>query len=168
MPIKNKTLIFIVSLNLVTLGTVFAISYVLFGGYSEQERFFLISGVLIVIISILLGYFFVNNFLLDPLLRLVRGIKEIRTKKTFTSRLEAVGKDEFSSLAREINEMLEELQKSEINYIKANDELKQQKKELETKTAELERINKHMVGRELRMAELKEKIKDLEDQINAH
>jgi PAS domain S-box-containing protein len=59
-----------------------------------------------------------------------------------------------------------ERKKAEKKIIKLNEELedrvKERTAELEKKTAELEKVNKLFVGRELRMIELKEKIQELE------
>ncbi len=59
-----------------------------------------------------------------------------------------------------------ELRESEENLQRLNEELDQRVKErtaeLEAKNAELQRLNKLFVGRELRMVELKEKIRELE------
>ena len=167
MPLKLKTILFIVLGNLFLVGIILTISFFLFGDHPSQERFFILAGSIVTVLSVVLGFLFLNFVFLKPFYGLIRGINKIRTEKSFSTRLEVKGESEFSQLAVEINEMLETLQKSEINYIKANDELKQQTTQLETKSSEFERINKHMVGRELRMAELKEKIKDLEEQLNA-
>ena len=43
--------------------------------------------------------------------------------------------------------------------------MKERTAEIEEKTAKLERLNKLFVGRELRMKELKERIKELEGRV---
>lgn len=66
------------------------------------------------------------------------------------------------------SEVITERKKAENELNKLNAELeqrvKERTKELEDKIAEIERMNKLFVGRELRMVELKERIKDLEGQ----
>jgi len=66
------------------------------------------------------------------------------------------------SMQRDITERKraeEELKRYQDNL---EELIKERATELEEKTAKLERLNKLFVGRELRMKELKEKIKELE------
>lgn len=51
--------------------------------------------------------------------------------------------------------------------LKAQSQIATINKELESKVSELERLNRFMVGRELRMIELKKQVKDLEDRLAA-
>lgn len=59
-----------------------------------------------------------------------------------------------------------QLYENKVNYAAALEEkVKGRTAELENKISEIERMNRLFVGRELRMAELKEKIKELEGQV---
>lgn len=80
----------------------------------------------------------------------------------FDKRVELRTRDEFESLANALNEMSERISSS---YEKLNQEVKKKTKELRTKVEELEKLNDAMVGREITMAHLKKKIKELELQI---
>ena len=83
--------------------------------------------------------------------KLKDGIETI-TKGNLDYQLEEKSNDEFGDLARGFNLMTGELKKS--------------KQEVEGKVAErtkqLQELNNHMVGRELRMKEMKEKLKKME------
>jgi len=48
---------------------------------------------------------------------------------------------------------------------KKEEEIKKRKEDLEEKVEEMEKINRLTIGREVRMAELKEKIKELEEEL---
>ena len=67
--------------------------------------------------------------------------------------------DERGSLEKKVEERTKELEKLKNSLEKTVEE---RTKNLNSKVLELERMNDLMVGRELRMAELKEKIKELE------
>ena len=64
--------------------------------------------------------------------------------------------DELGELGKNFNQMTMSLKKSRSNI----------EKKVAERTADLEKLNKSMTGRELKMVELKKKIKDLEEKIN--
>ena len=121
---------------------------------------------------------------LRPTVRSIRRLTEFATQLDDRKgdQIALVGQPlEISDLAASLNEasikllsserlLLDEqerLHKSEENYRRLNEELEERVRErtaeLHEKNAELARMNRIFVGRELRMVELKEKIRDLEN-----
>jgi methyl-accepting chemotaxis protein len=125
---------------------------------------------LIIIITIFI--FIINFILIQPIHALISGLREI-----IAGNLDFVVKvsshDEFEEAASAFNTMVLDIKQSHQELLKRKDdleklilertqELEKAKKDLELKLAEMERMNQLMVGRELRMAELKEKIEKLQ------
>ncbi|MCK5023008.1 MAG: PAS domain S-box protein, partial [Candidatus Aenigmarchaeota archaeon] len=73
-------------------------------------------------------------------------------------------KDEFTESTRDVLETTAAQIGGVISRMRAEEELKKSKKNLETKVDELERFSKVGVGRELKMVELKKRIRELEKQ----
>ncbi|MEK7558285.1 MAG: hypothetical protein AAB507_00460 [Patescibacteria group bacterium] len=69
--------------------------------------------------------------------------------------------DEIQNLLREFDEMKKALEKAEFQLQKKSAELESANKTLINDAEELERMNKLMVGRELKMVELKKEIEEL-------
>ena len=113
---------------------------------------------------------FMNIYIVRPLRELkisadkiAKGDFNVKINEHFLS-----DGDEIGSLAKAFSIMLVELQKLYQNLeqkVKARTEsLRDVQKDLEEKVQELEKTNQVLVGRELRMVELKEQIKKREDQ----
>jgi len=98
---------------------------------------------------------------------LSKQIYQLRLEKSFDKKIKVDGNDEISVLAKNLNELVQSLSGSEKNYLKANGAIKLKAVELERKTMELEKLNQHMVGREIRMAELKKEIDELKRKLDA-
>jgi methyl-accepting chemotaxis protein len=83
------------------------------------------------------------------------------------TQIEVKSKDEIGELASAFKQMIEDLKKSRAKLEQYSKDLERQvaerTKDLQTKMDELERFNKLAVGRELRMIELKKRIKELEE-----
>ncbi|MBN1156883.1 HAMP domain-containing protein [Candidatus Woesearchaeota archaeon] len=124
---------------------------------------FVMVGIVLCFISI--------SFLLDKaLLKNIYKLKEatIEVQKGMLDTQTGVKtKDEIGDLASAFNQMTADLKKSREEIKMHADELEEQvgerTKELKSKNEELERFNKLAVGRELKMIELKKRIKELEE-----
>ena len=125
--------------------------------------------------SIVLIYFFSHRFITGPIEKLTIGA-EVLGKGKLETRVNIKSKDEIGRLASAFNEMASDLKKSrtelkeyskslEKKIAERTKELEKSKKDLESKIDELERFNKLSVGRELKMVELKRKVKELEEML---
>lgn len=92
----------------------------------------------------------INKFL-SPIKQLQTAVKEYGNGN-FSYRVSSFSNDELGELAKLFNQMA-----NQIKFIYENIEDK-----IKEKTQELERTNKFLVGRELKMIEMKEKLKKLE------
>lgn len=120
--------------------------------YISAGIFWVILGTIgITFIAILLALF-TANLITKPINVLIQATKEI-AGGNLKGKVEINTKDEIGELAISFNEMADQLQES--------------KKDIESKvaerTAELEKTNKYMVGRELKMIELKKRVAELEN-----
>ena len=124
---------------------------------------------------VLLMFLSLRTVILRPILKISDGVKAI-SKNKFGQVIEVKTKDEIGNLARTFNTMtmdlkdsrkkLEEYSKGlEKQVRERTKELETSKKELEGRNEELEKFNRLAVGRELRMIELKKKIRELEEQL---
>lgn len=110
----------------------------------------IIGTILNIIVAIFLG-FFISKIIADPIkdlkntaMNIAKGKEDIRNSIN--------SKDEVGELAQVFNFMADRLHDSKVNI---------EKKVLE-RTAQLEKLNSFMAGREIKMAELKKKIIELE------
>lgn len=116
------------------------------------SRFLILVGG-IALILVIIGIVWLSNWLLKGL-RIITGVAEKIAKGSMSERLKINSKDEIGYLAKIFNQMIDSIVKSETV-------LKEQKKQLEEKVAELEKFQELTTGRELKMVELKEKIAEL-------
>lgn len=114
-----------------------------------QTYFLLLSSFIAMLFLSLLFY----RKMVVPIKELSRISKEI-SLGNFDSRLKVSSNDEISSLAENFNKMAVDLKESRENI---EDKIKE-------RTLQLEKINKYMVGRELKMAELKKEIDRIKKQ----
>jgi nitrate/nitrite-specific signal transduction histidine kinase len=126
-------------------------------------------GVSIIAISLsLLIAYALSRTITKSISKLILGVEEIG-KGNLDYRIQVKNEYEFGILANAFNKMTEDLKKSRAELEKYSKELekkvKQRTKELQEKIDELEKFNKLTVGRELKMIELKKRIKELENEL---
>jgi HAMP domain-containing protein len=136
-----------------------------------RKETYIVSAIFVlatVIISGILLYIIVAHFT-KPIQELVTGTKII-SEGNLSYQLPTKTNDEIGDLAKAFNLMtvnlkqfysgLEELVK------KRTSEVEESKKQLEKNITELQEVNKLMVGRELKMAEMKKEIEELKEQLH--
>jgi len=107
---------------------------------------------------------------------MLRGLTEKVRKGNLSVKINLKTRDEIGELASSFNQMTKDLKESrkgleeyskdlEKEVKERTVELEKSKKELEARNEELERFNKMAVGRELKMVELKKRIKELENEL---
>lgn len=119
--------------------------------------FYFISS-LCVGLTTLIVFLFLRSRVIRPLAKMVKASQKI-AEGDLTGSLDIHSHDELGDLAEAFNEMTVQLRQS---YGTLEQKVKDRTKELAEKMKEIDRMNKTMVGRELKMAELKKKIKSLE------
>lgn len=127
-----------------------------------QLRNTLIFIVIAVAIMIILISVYLTNYLTRPIVLLTQKTREIM-QGDFSQRVPVTSSDEIGTLAATFNEMTARLQDL---YQGLEQKVREKTAELAQKMTETERINKMMLGRELKMIELKEEIKKLQEQLN--
>ncbi len=140
----------------------------------------------VTLIFIFVATIFFSKLIVDPIKKLHKGT-EIIGKGNLDYKVNIRTGDEIEQLAKEFNRMAETLgqSKAALEEEKAllekkvaertkelkrvaeslDEQVKEKTKELQEKLNELEKMNKLMVGRELRMTELKEEVKTLKQDI---
>lgn len=97
--------------------------------------------------------------------KLSRQAKNIGESNDLSQRVEIQGADEISMLAKSINNMLDALRNSEEIREDALRKNESMSKELKAHIEELEHTNKLMVGRELKMIELKKSLQEVQSRL---
>lgn len=127
----------------------------------------LIFVIIVSIISVIGINIFMNKKIVQPINELKKRTGEI-AKGNLKNNIKVKKRDdEIGELYESFNTMNSDIKASRKDLEKFNKNLektvKDRTKELEDKNKELETFNKMTIGRELKMAELKKKIKDLEN-----
>jgi HAMP domain-containing protein len=124
------------------------------------EKISYVALLIVFILSIILTFVLVS-FAFRPIKDLIMGTGKI-SKGEVGFKVPVKSDDEIGILTRSFNKMSYDLKQSRDNDLKKADELKKSQKELQNRNKELEKFNKLAVGRELKMVELKKKIRELE------
>ena len=146
--------------------------------HETRKALFLLGG-LFLIITIIISLLLTNK-INTPLRKLSFASGEI-SKGNFQVKVEVFSDDEFGELAKAFNKMIKELnqykekieEEKQVLEVKVKartreleimnkgleSKVQERTKETEQKLKELEKINRLMIGRELKMIELKNKIK---------
>lgn len=124
---------------------------------------------LVLVMIIIFIFFYLRYVITAPIARLAMQVNDIEGKNFSTTSFETESKrkDELGMLSRAFSTMVNKLKDSYLTLEKKvkerTGELDESNKLLETKLNELERLNKLMVGRELKMIELKNEVEKLKD-----
>ena len=115
--------------------------------------------------------FFARSFsqqLITPLVKLSLFAKDIANGnfQNQDKKMLKITQDETGSLTQSIYTMVDKLMGMIDNERKASEELKQSGRTIENNNAELQRMNTLMIGRELKMVELKEELEKLKKELH--
>ena len=119
----------------------------------------------LIIIALMVGIIILTHFTIaKPLSKLTQVTQNIALGKLDTKVDPSLlsSKDEIGQLSREFRDMTTKLREANLDLEK---KVKERTTELQSRTEELEQTNKFMVGRELKMAEMK---KMLKKEVNQH
>ncbi len=135
----------------------------------NATTFFIMIYIVMLIAFIAFLFYFLRLITIKPITEINKGMESI-SKGNLNYKIKVKTKDELGNLAGAFNKMTLDLKKSRAElegYSKTLEKkVKDRTKELESKNKELETFNKLAIGRELKMIELKKKIKELQDKIN--
>ncbi len=126
---------------------------------SQITNLALFIGILIFIIGFFLSFLLSRN-ITKPIISLRDAAIEIG-KGNLDKEIQVKTKDEIGELAKAFGQMTNDLKKSGKKIEEYSKELEEKVKNLEVERIKLEQMNEFMVGRELKMIELKEEIKEL-------
>lgn len=119
----------------------------------QLNRLIVVS--LIALVTFIVGStLLMRQIVIKPIQKLVEGVMIIG-EGNLNHRVDVTGHDEIGNLARAFNDMAQKLQ---VSHAELEEKVIARTKELELKAKSLEDMNKLMVGRELRMVELKNEL----------
>ncbi len=103
---------------------------------------------------------FLTRIIVEPIEKIAETARKIG-KGELKIRIKAQTKDEIGMLAEEFNNMAKNLQERDRKLTESAKEIKISSKKLSNRVDELERFHRLIVGREIKMIELKKEIKRL-------
>jgi len=123
---------------------------------TAQRELIKTSLIIIIFLTIIIGLigFFISRLITKPIFILEQGIKIIE-EGNLKHKVVVGSKNEIGQLAEDFNQMTDKLQEARANI----------EKKVVDRTAEFEKLNQAMTGRELKMVELKKEIIDLKNQL---
>ncbi|MFH1237315.1 MAG: hypothetical protein V1648_02825 [Candidatus Aenigmatarchaeota archaeon] len=127
----------------------------------------LIASFVVVTVSF---YIFTRKVIIKPLIKIASGFTSLRLGKL--EKIDIKSKDEIGYVAANFNSTAEELYKSRIAIEEHSKTLEkdveERTRQLEGKVSQLERFSKLVIGRELKMVEMKKKLKEMEDKMKSN
>ena len=124
---------------------------------------------IIVIASIVIMIILMQSVVINPLRKINYGLEQVQLG-ALNTKINIATKDEIGEIASVFNKMTEDLEKSRKaleEYSKTLEQKVQERTgELNSKPEELERMNKLMINRELKMVELKKELEELKNKVN--
>ncbi|MDO8269420.1 MAG: CHASE4 domain-containing protein [Candidatus Levybacteria bacterium] len=127
-------------------------------GQKTTLTFMAIAGIFSTIFGIFL-ILLIEKLIILRFTKLGSQARDIGESHDLSKRISVDGKDEIAKLGQSINKMLEDLKNSEDEREKALSKNEEMGKKLKEHVEELEKFNQLMVGRELKMIELKETLR---------
>lgn len=138
---------------------------------SELNSTFLVA-LITVFILILLVSLYLSSLIVTPIQKVIHAVNDVTKRKDLEIKIPYAFNNEIGQMVGSINDMLKRLklliaEKEEVMEARAKLEehvraLHERENTLNKQKHELEVMNKSMVGRELRIKELKKRIKELE------
>jgi sensor domain CHASE-containing protein len=126
---------------------------------SQVIQFSAFITVILTLITLGLALWLINVLIISKITKLSSEVNQVTDYTNPKQRLTVAGEDEFASVAVSINNMLDEITKSEGSYKKQSEELTKQ-------VTNLEKFQRLTIDRELKMIELKKRIAELESSMS--
>ncbi|HEX8994348.1 MAG TPA: HAMP domain-containing protein [Candidatus Paceibacterota bacterium] len=126
-----------------------------------------LGGVLLIFIVIVVSTVAIAAVMLRGLQSITAAAEKV-SANDLSARAAVETKDEIGILAQSFNKMLDDVEKSQQELHAAKTQLQEVNSDMRTKLVELEKFKALTIGRELKMIELKEKMKELEEKLAAN